>query len=365
MQILGLPSDLACVLYRLERHSAHISDYAEHRPVGSADFILHTFYAHTHQLYPVLHPDFTLHFRESSAAGFPPSTMSCLSLLVASLAHISHDQTQSSPFEVALSMLSIVIQEHSVTSVHELSMHLSLSSIGGTMRGHLAMISLPTNTDVWDWSDDPHSLSRLSSSDGSHISEAYSRTEPPFHLSTEIQIQTVLNKYTSSRMDDLSASKEILDLDHPLTFALDMLCPSIAPDSPSQPISQHIDGAVCRAKYHLYEVSIYWPVIYRIIINGSADPELLPYAPLFFQSVTSLLGSANLALRICLPKTWFLCARAVEVRCLRLLCQPQFWEHIDASIDALHRPSMLSPSVLYMRESLKARLEGINIRYRA
>jgi hypothetical protein len=37
MQILGLPSDLACVLYRLERHSAHISDYAEHRPVGSAD----------------------------------------------------------------------------------------------------------------------------------------------------------------------------------------------------------------------------------------------------------------------------------------------------------------------------------------
>jgi hypothetical protein len=179
------------------------------------------------------------------------------------------------------------------------------------MRGHLAMISLPTNTDVWDWSDDPHSLSRLSSSDGSHISEAYSRTEPPFHLSTEIQIQTVLNKYTSSRMDDLSASKEILDLDHPLTFALDMLCPSIAPDSPSQPISQHIDGAVCRAKYHLYEVSIYWPVIYRIIINGSADPELLPYAPLFFQSVTSLLGSANLALRICLPKTWFLCARYV------------------------------------------------------
>ncbi|OQE21428.1 hypothetical protein PENFLA_c014G08104 [Penicillium flavigenum] len=325
MQMLGSPSDLACVLYRLERYSTPISEYAGQMPVGSTDFILHTFYTHTHQWYPVLHPDFTLHFRESSAAGFPPSTMSCLSLLVASLAHISHDQTQSSPFEAALSMLPIVIQEHSVTSVQclllfslysacliqprqaELSMHLSLSSIGGTMRGHLALIPLPTNTDVWDWSDNPHSPSRLSSSDGSHISEAYSRTETPFHFSTEIQLQAVLNKYTSPAMDDLSASRE----SYPLAFALDMLCSSIAPDSRSQPISQHIDGAVCRAKYHLYEVSIYWPVIYRIIIHGSADPELLTYAPLFFQSVISLLGSANLALRVCLPKTWFLCARYV------------------------------------------------------
>ena len=187
-------------------------------------------------------------------------------------------------------------------------MHLSLSSIGGTMRDHLAVIQLPTNTDVWDWSDD------------SHISEAYSQAETPFHFSTEIQLQAVLNKYTSSAMDDLSASREISDLSHPLAFGQDMLCSSIAPHSPSQPISQHIDGAVCRAKYHFYEVSIYWPVIYRIIINGSTDPELLPYAPLFFQSVTSLLASSNLALRVCLPKTWFLCARYVlQVAVLPLL----------------------------------------------
>ena len=49
--------------------------------------------------------------------------------------------------------------------------------------------------------------------------------------------------------------------------------------------------------------------------------------------------------------------RALEVRSLRLLAQARIWEHLEASVDALDRPSGLSPSVGYMRDSLKDRLE--------
>ncbi|KAI9043127.1 uncharacterized protein KD926_004631 [Aspergillus affinis] len=149
----------------------------------------------------------------------------------------------------------------------------------------------------------------------------------------------MLNKHTTSAIDGLSPSGGIPDSLHPPGFSLAILYPGSAPGALSQPTSQHIDGAICRVKYHLYEVSIYWPVIYSIIINGSADPELLPYAPLFFQSATSLLGSASLALR--------------------------FWEQIEASLDALQGPSMLSPAVQYMQESLKVRLEETKIQQRA
>lgn len=135
----------------------------------------------------------------------------------------------------------------------------------------------------------------------------------------------------------------------------------------------------------MYEVSIYWPVIYRIILDGIADTELLPYGPLFFESVTSFLGAAKIALGVCLPKAWFLCARfvlaiplfsnlrlpigtsiytisfaavrALEVRCLRLLTEPRIWEFLEASVDALHGPSELSPSVEHMRGALKNRLQ--------
>lgn len=95
---------------------SHTNEQAD-RCLLATTRILQRFHTQIHKWFPVLHSEFTLYFRESSAAGFPPSTISCLSLLVASLAHISHDNTQPSPFEAALSMLPIVIQEYSVTSV--------------------------------------------------------------------------------------------------------------------------------------------------------------------------------------------------------------------------------------------------------
>jgi hypothetical protein len=79
--------------------------------------ILHRFYDQIHRWFPVLHSEFPIHFHESNAAGFPPSTTSCVSLLVASLAHISYDNTKSSSFKAAISMLPIVIQEYSVTAI--------------------------------------------------------------------------------------------------------------------------------------------------------------------------------------------------------------------------------------------------------
>ncbi|OJJ08546.1 hypothetical protein ASPVEDRAFT_402588 [Aspergillus versicolor CBS 583.65] len=428
MQFLGLPSNLTNLLYILERPSAVLSEqFVEHMAVDSADLILHRFYDQIHRWFPVLHSEFPIHFRESNAAGFPPSTTSCVSLLVAALAHISYDNTRSSSFKAALSMLPIVIQEYSVTGIQclvlfslysacliqprqahdyiqsaslkmqpflkntvcgqtspesqlirrlywtihmiqsELSMHLTLSSLGGGMRGHLDPTTLPTNTDLWDWFDASHSPSRFASPDASQAEEAYSPTEANFHFPTEIQMQTLLNKSTSCTRDGPSIGGEIPDPGHSLGPALGMIWSSIVPES--HPTEQQIDGAICRAKFHLYEVSTYWPAIYRIIMTGSADPELLPHGPLFFQSLTSFLGSANLALQVCLPKAWFLCANiyivciaaieASEVHYLRLLCQPQLWQQINGSVDAMNRPSMLSPSVQYMRESLKARLEGV------
>lgn len=187
-------------------------------------------------------------------------------------------------------------------------MHLRLSSISEATHDRLDMIPIPTNKDLWDCFDALHSPSRLASPAASTTREGYSPTETYFHFSTEIQLQTALNKCTGCTMDGLSADGEIPDPSHSLGPALSTFCSSIAPGSPSQPTSQHIDGAMCRTKFYLYELSTYWPAIYRIIISGSADPELLPYGPLFFQSVTSFLGSAHLALRLCLPKTWFLCA---------------------------------------------------------
>ena len=79
--------------------------------------IFRRFQDQVHQWYPILHPDFTLHFFESSAAGFPYSTISCLSLLVAAIACLVDDRPHSPHYEAALSMMPIAIQECSITSV--------------------------------------------------------------------------------------------------------------------------------------------------------------------------------------------------------------------------------------------------------
>jgi hypothetical protein len=164
---------------------------------------------------------------------------------------------------------------------------------------------------MWDhFGDSSSSLSGILQD-----SEAYSPNETLqslFNFCTELNLQQVLNGYASSATDVLSTyddgSPHTERKEYP-SHTLGSLSDSSSRDNDLE--SQNINGPICRAKYHMYEVSIYWPVIYRIIIDGFADTELLPYGPLFFESVTSFLGAAKIALRLCLPKAWFLCARSV------------------------------------------------------
>ncbi|KAJ5636511.1 uncharacterized protein N7484_009824 [Penicillium longicatenatum] len=385
MQVFGLPSDLASSLYRLETAVPRMLASATESPCvfNNEDqqtkdhsayltiSIFRRFQDQVHQWYPILHSDFTLHFCESNAAGFPYSTISCLSLLVEAIASIVNDRPHSSHYEAALSMIPIAIQECSITTPSETSMHLNLPRFGETLRGGLTTTPLPTSTYVWDHFGDSNTPSRSSLSGIFQNSEAYSPNETlqsPFNFCTEVNLQQVLNGYASSATDVLSA----YDDGSPHTEwkanssrSLDSLPDTFSQDNGFE--SHNINSPICRAKYHMYEVSIYWPVIYRIILDGIADTELLPYGPLFFESVTSFLSAAKIALQACLPKSWFLCAsiytisfaaiRALEVRCLRLLAEPRLWQYLEASVDALHGPSELSPSIQDMRETLKDRLE--------
>ncbi|KAL5000432.1 hypothetical protein BDV10DRAFT_200151 [Aspergillus recurvatus] len=411
-QILGLPPDLASVIYRLESVVPQISGPPiEPVPVGSCDFILRRFQDQVHQWYPVLHSDFTLQFFESSAAGFPPSAKSCLSLLVASIASLGDTPRQTSYYEAALSMVPIVIGEFSVTSLQclvlfsiyfaglpqprqayeyiqaaflklqavlksEISMHLNLSPLSKTLRGQLATIPLPTSTDLWDYFDDINSPSSSSLSGIIQSSEEYSPTEslkPRLYLPTEVNIQLALNSYASSETEILDTCNDgFPQASHTAgpsrsrSPLFDNFSACNGPDSPNT-LPQYTNDPICRAKYHLYEISIYWPMIYRIIMNGSADAEILPSGPLFFESVSNFLSASNIALWVCPPKAWFFCAsiyivciaavRALEVRTLRLLAQPRTWESLELSVESLERPSELSPSVQYMRDSLRDRLD--------
>jgi hypothetical protein len=86
----------------------------------STDFttsMFRRFQDQVHQWYPILHSDFTPQFIDSNAAGFPCSTISCLSLLVAAIASLVDDRPHSSHYEAALSMIPIAMQEYSITSV--------------------------------------------------------------------------------------------------------------------------------------------------------------------------------------------------------------------------------------------------------
>jgi hypothetical protein len=79
--------------------------------------ILRRFHDQVHQWYPILHADFTSQFIESNAAGFPCSTISCLSLLVAAIASLVDDRPHSAHYEAALSMMPTATQEYSITGV--------------------------------------------------------------------------------------------------------------------------------------------------------------------------------------------------------------------------------------------------------
>lgn len=168
---------------------------------------------------------------------------------------------------------------------------------------------------MWDHFGGLNTPSRSSLSGVSLNSEVNSPNEilqSLFDFCTEVNLQQELTGYATSATDVRST----YDDDSPQTERTTNS--SYAPSSSSETLfadnglgSQSINSPICRAKYHMYEVSMYWPVIYRIILNGITNTELLPYGPLFFESVTGFIGAAKVALGVCLPKAWFLYARFV------------------------------------------------------
>ncbi|KAL3472377.1 hypothetical protein BJX99DRAFT_249724 [Aspergillus californicus] len=442
MQIVGLRSDLSSFLYGLENVPSMVESPVQFGRLGISDgtatVILQTFRDRVHQWYPVLHADFTHHFFETNAAGFPHSTKSCLSLLVASIACLDDAHSQSPYIELALSMIPLVLMECSLTSVQcltlfsiyyacqlqprqsydyiqtaslriqpllkimpfaegssewhlatrlywiiymiqsETSGHLNLSAIDWSMRSSFTSIPVVTKTDSWEYnglSDSPSSSPFSMTDQGSKSCSPRESPESPLYFSTELQLHLACHKTVSHNVEfsqtghaftvPSSSARDLYPDSLPSKVRLG-ISPDIQGISP-----QHMHGAVSRVKYHFYELSVYWPVIYRIIIDGFADPEILPYGPLFFESVTSFLCAATEALRISPAKTWPMCAsifiismvsiRAMDVPCLRRLSQPGFWQYIKASADALHRPGTFSPSVLYMHQTLEDRLLMVNL----
>ncbi|KAL3484251.1 hypothetical protein BJX62DRAFT_244133 [Aspergillus germanicus] len=427
MQVLSLPSNLASDLYRLEGAVPR----APGSPVNSGwiedtdlELALRLFQERIHPWYPILQHDFILDFS-------PLSTISCLSHLVVAISALVDDGPHSSHYGVATSMVAKVIHECSVTSVQclvlfsiyhacllqprqsydyiqaanlklqpflkaswfpegspesllverlqgtiylimsEISMHLNLSSSGKVIRSRSPTATMTSGMDTRNYPVDWDTASSSTMSGIFPHSEAHSPSKALRELSSlwvEVNLQQALNAYASSAID-MSKSRILKDA---FSYSDDCAFPTgalrgIDTDLQFPALAESINGAIHRAKYHMYEVTVYWPAIYRIILNGGADPELLPYGPLFFESVSSFLCAARIGLSTCRPKTWFLCAsiytvslatvRALEVPTLQLLAPLPLWEQLEASVDALQGPSELSPSVRYMRESLKDRLD--------
>ncbi|KAJ0413011.1 hypothetical protein BJY00DRAFT_297558 [Aspergillus carlsbadensis] len=428
MQIIGLPSNLTSILYRLETGTSRLpvsppnSTWIED---SDPDLILHRFQEQIHPWYPVLHYEFTLDFS-------PASTTSCLSHLVAAVSAVVSNGLHSLHYEAAQSMMAKILHESSVTGVQclvlfsiyhtclvqprvsyeyiqaaslklqpflksayfpevspeshlvarlectiymimsEISMHLNLSCSAKTLRSRPATVPMTRGMDTGNYPADWDTASSSTMSGILAHSEAHSPDAAMPGLSSllvEMNLQQALDSYASSASEISTTCKDAFSYSDnsalPNGASRDMPACDINMQFPS--LDESITGAVHRAKYHMYEVATYWPAIYRIILNGSADTELLPYGPLFFESVTSFLCAARIGLSLCRPKAWFLCAsiytvsiataRGLEVPALRLLAQPALLELLEGSVDALQGPSEISPSVRYMRESLRDRLD--------
>jgi hypothetical protein len=205
-------------------------------------------------------------------------------------------------------------------------MHLNLSTAYNRPRpgGSYAPIPFTANDKSWDIlaeSSPSRSCSTLSPDPPSQLQHY------PLDFSKELHLQQLLDKCidsatgnsypiyqtSMSSVEDRLSFQQLFDSLPPI--------PPFKVTSMSQDIStRHQHGTLLRAKYHAYEISSYWPAIYRATLLRSADSGLLPYGPLFVESIVSFLGTANVAVRLCIPKSWSLCARYVcEITAILLL----------------------------------------------
>ena len=213
-------------------------------------------------------------------------------------------------------MCSSSSPETYLTIGSEISMHLNLSAAHSRPqpgRSH-APIAFPTTDkyrDIFAELGRSRSWSTPSPDPPSHLER------DSLHLSQELYLQQLIDKRMDSVIEADSTSTSSVEDSLILQWLLDSL-PPLPPfnvTSMSQNITScHQHAALLRAKYHEYEMSCYWPAIYRAIALDFADPELLAHASLFIESIMSFLGTANFAVRLCIPKSWPLAARYVSAK---------------------------------------------------
>lgn len=199
-------------------------------------------------------------------------------------------------------------------------MHLNLSAAYSRPRpgGSYTTIPFPTNVEYWDIlaeSSPSCSWSTPSPDPPSQLQH------DPLQFSKELHLQQLLDKCMDLARGDSSTvyttSMSSVEDGLSLQRLLDSLppIPPFSVTSISQEIATHHQhAALLRAKYHAYEIFSYWPAIYLAIVLKSTDSELLSYAPLFVESILGFLGTANIVVRVCIPKTWSLCAKYVSVK---------------------------------------------------
>jgi hypothetical protein len=186
-------------------------------------------------------------------------------------------------------------------------MHLNVPRLVRSANSHQTHISLPTNEGIWTFPPIPtlHALLLVQSPETDYLCHP---PELAFSFLQEIQLQLLFEKsVTVGDFPNGLYLTERLDLNQLWDFLSNTLHLSIVPE-PYGFTSEDAQTAPIRAKYHAYETTLHWPVIYRIIVNGFADTETLPYGLLFFESVTRFLSAADTAVRVCIVKAWPLCA---------------------------------------------------------
>ncbi|EED15729.1 conserved hypothetical protein [Talaromyces stipitatus ATCC 10500] len=418
MQTIGLRSDFAAFLYQLEKA-------APYTPVTSMELsllrlqedkvteIIRVFTERVHVWYPVIHLSITDHLVETNSSCFSPSTKSCLSLLVISIAFIlSTAQSESIHFEVALSMLPIVLQEDSVISIQclvllsiyfacrmqprqsygyiriasfrvqsllrsEISMHLNLSAAYSQPRPGRSHSPIPFPTKHKYWNILPElfpsrSWSTPSSDPPSHLQH------DSLHFFQELHLQQLIDKCidsaTGASCTAYPTGTSSVEYGISLQRLLDSLppIPHFSVLSMSQDMAtRHQHAALLRAKCHAYEISSYWPAIYRAIVLKCVDSELLSYASLFIESIVNFLDTASFAVRVCAPKSWSLSASLFIVSMVAIwtvdnlhLQSPlplSLRRYLKDTLDTLKQFSELSPLVKHMAEVLENRLQEIDV----
>lgn len=186
-------------------------------------------------------------------------------------------------------------------------MHLNVPKLVRLADSHQTYIPLPTNEGIWTFppTPTPHALLSVQSPEIDYLCHP---PELAFSFSQEIQLQLLFDK--SITVGDFPNGLHRTERPDPnqlwdiLSHTIHL---SIVPE-PYEFTSEDAQTAPIKAKYHAYEATLHWPVVYRIMVNGFADTETLSYGLLFFESVSQFLSAAKTAVRVCPVQVWPLCA---------------------------------------------------------